>query len=61
MVTVKATYFQVYDNGDFDPEEIREAIIHKIKKEMIDVIKDNSLTKDGGRDVGAHPEQFAHG
>lgn len=46
MVTVKATYSQVYDNGDFDPKEIREAIIHKIKKEMIDAIKDNSLTKD---------------
>lgn len=46
MITVKATYSQVYDNGDFDPKEIREAIIHKIKKEMVDAIKDNSLTKD---------------
>lgn len=46
MVTVKATYSQVYDNGDFDPKEIREAIIHKIKKEMVDAVKDNSLTKD---------------
>lgn len=46
MITVKATYSQVYDNGDFDPKEIKEAIIHKIKKEIIDSVKDNSLTKD---------------
>lgn len=46
MVTAKATYSQVYDNGDFDSKEIREAIIHKIKKEIVDAVKDNSLTKD---------------